>query len=196
MPRIQIRLKKIQCHETEDVTGADEFYVVAAFKKNSTAQPSAVFKGIWSLNNGQSVSPDELLFDEAVDTYEEALFKIWCFDRDAAEKIKQADLEKAREMAGDLINKIQEHREANGRKPASDATLAGMAIDALIRLLFFFVSLDDDDLLGEHPESIPTPTWWQTVNPVGPSSASHDTQFKCLYDGCHYDVHYTVTVIY
>jgi hypothetical protein len=195
MSRIQIRLKKIHCYKTEDF-GADEFYIIAGFKKNSSAKPLAVYKGIWDLNNTDSVSPDVLLFDEEVDTNEEAIFQIFCFDQDASEEIKPEDLKKAGDMVEEMINKIQEHRESNGKQPASGGNLAVMAVEALISIIGFLVSLDKDDLLGDHQETIPTPTWWQSVNPVGATEASHDTQFKCLYQGSNYDVHYNVKVIY
>jgi hypothetical protein len=196
MSRIQIRLTRIHCIETEDDLGNDEFYVVSAFKKNSDAKPVVEFKGIWSMSDGLDQPVDEQLVDETVDTGEEAYFRIWCFDRDAAEEISQADIKKAEEMVAEMLQKIESHRESNGKGPNTGIFLADLALGAIFSIIAALVNLDKDDLLGDHTETIPTPTWWQAHNPIGTSSATHITPFKCRYDGAQYDVEYEVKVIF
>ena len=204
MPRVKIILNLIECFETEDITGPDEFYVVAAFGKGIAPNfdISPVKRGNWQLNNGQSVEPNVGLFSEEVEFNQEFAFGIRCFDKDASEDLTDADLEKAARSAERTANEAgQIAREV----APNESALARFALELIKGVIMFFwdfikmiTGLDKDDFLGEDLFTLAVPGVFNpATNTLGvPASfpAVWPRQFYCLYDGCRYRVTYTVFI--
>jgi len=197
MARVKIVLNAIHCIKTEDLTGADDFYIIAAFGRESTSQIKGEIRGTWELNNGQSIEPQQVLFNEEVTPGENVSFRIRCFDQDAAEEIAAEDLDEAARLAREAATKVNELRALQNKEPIGEVTLVVFLVDLFFTALDRLVRLDKDDLLGEDK------TDWlvtEVINtPGGPIEFPYpyDLPFpricRCLYDGCDYVVLYTTT---
>ncbi len=197
MPSLNVKLNSIYCHVTEDDTGADEFYVIALMA-NGSGKPKAVFKGIWSLNDGQSVTPNDDLFTEAVSPGDEVMVHLYCFDQDAAGSLDDASLDEAIGRAYEAGREINAYRETRGMEPLPWINVAIMIARILWDIIRALVDLDRDDFLGEDEFTLTVPppvagAGGQLVY-MFPYNNPIPRPFKCLYDGAHYDVVYTVTL--
>ena len=197
MARIKIVLNAIHCFETEDLTGADNFYLVAAMARESTGEVKSKKRGIWQLNNGQSIEQEDILFNEEVTPGENVSFRIRCFDQDpGGEEIAAGNLDDAAIAAKEAAAKINALRALQNKEAMAEVTLVVFLVDMFFTALFKLISLDKDDLLGKDEID-----WLVTEvrnSPIGPIEFPYpyDVPFlrvcRCL-NGCNYLVLYTTT---
>ena len=172
MQRVQIKLKRIICNETEDV-GEDEFYAVAVcaiYGKDSNELKYTVtdISPVWSVNEPNTYRPDYLFFGRSIhlDEGDHFTVRIFCMDQDIAadlENIPEDFLkhlgERATQLANDKKEEIEKAAEVATELGIGDAlaslnpiksavSAATDAIDYVWNILRRGLALDKDDELG------------------------------------------------
>ncbi|MGB3767806.1 MAG: hypothetical protein WA947_14715 [Phormidesmis sp.] len=85
--RVFIKLLDVHCRDTEDVTGADEFYLIGSVSDSKSQQPKPILTPPVSVNDGQTKSLNgrgSLLFDAAVDSDTVINLEVGALDEDYA----------------------------------------------------------------------------------------------------------------
>ena len=214
MARVKVVINRVKCNVTEDHTGADEVYLIAAAARdpndianaekakigrlpgltkipNPSGGPATLKAPTKEMNNGDVWDPDATVVDMPLG--DGPLYVgVWLMDQDAAEDIEE-----------DEIKKMQEAVEAAGTAlaPATNGSsaLGGIIASTLIGFITQLVMFDDDDLLGFtdplfhhhvilNPVAGSVPVGWPISGNVFPQ------YFKANLDGADYDVFYTVHI--
>jgi hypothetical protein len=66
MPTFKVTLNSIRCNSTEDITGADDIYILAAWARGEQAIPpnrpkfdaNSTRAGTWEMNNGDVMAQE------------------------------------------------------------------------------------------------------------------------------------------
>ena len=135
MPRIMVYLDEARCQNTEDVSGADELYVLGAIKTNSAYTSGGFVTQPISINDGQNrkFGPGGgYVFDKTLSNSDVFQVEMAAFDEDASKSA--ADYQRAR----DTINRAL----AATPNPAA-STVGSLTLDVVNRL----IQLDKDDQL-------------------------------------------------
>jgi hypothetical protein len=143
MPRILVQLADVTCWNTEDIQGADEFYIIgsiiASFDQQKIIRP--VLTRPLSINDNQTV-PFNLpaVFDAEVPDNWYLKFALVALDEDSSKdwsKFEQAN----RAIVG------------AAESGAAAAAYAGAPIiPGILESVRWFVRQDQDDILGKHSE--------------------------------------------
>jgi hypothetical protein len=147
MPRVQVELVNIYCKDTEDVTGADHFYLVGGVMAGDAT--NGVLTTPLSINDDQTKTfpgSERLLFDTEVPNEATLFIGLAAYDEDAGKT-----WEHHKEVVTQIADKISEYAHIGGPKVA----IAGHIVQQSIRILGGIMSLDKDDLLGECKVAIP-----------------------------------------
>ncbi|AFZ22086.1 hypothetical protein [Allocoleopsis franciscana] len=154
MSRIRVVLENVTCYDTEDVTGADEFYLVGAISDGQ--QSSGVLTRPISVNDKQTKSfgiGGGTVFDAEVP--EDRILKVAlvAFDEDAGKDWSNH---------GDTITKIGQ-AVSSGLATIPNPYTAGAAVilPFAISAVGGVMSLDKDDELGQHLREFPV---WSVPN--------------------------------
>ena len=147
--KVRVELIDIHCDDTEDVTGADEFYVVASLKGGAVNKPS-ITKPI-DINDKQTKNfPDDqkVIFEGEVPKGSTIVGGIVTFDEDYGKDWEKKDKAIAKQLS-DLA--------AGGATAAGGE--AGAIVAGIIKAVYTVGDLiaqsDKDDKLGELQLSIP-----------------------------------------
>lgn len=139
MPRIIVQLADVTCWNTEDIHGADEFYILgsinASYGQEKIVKP--VLTRPLSINDGQTVQFTlPAVFDASVPEHWYLKFALVALDEDSAK-----DWSKFEQANRDLIAAAE-----------SAIAYAAPIIPATLNSVKWFVRQDQDDILGRHRE--------------------------------------------
>jgi hypothetical protein len=143
--RVRIELERVTCRDTEDVTGADEFYAVGAGADRLSGANQVLLSKPISIDNGQTRNfpadtVQRVLFEGTVDASSTVIFSARFYDEDA-----NHDWTKHGKMVSDLSAKVSTGLGLLGPKGIA----AGAVVAILTQGVGLILSLDKDDLLGE-----------------------------------------------
>lgn len=147
MPQVQVKLVNIHCKDTEDVTGADHFYLVGGVMAGDAR--CGVLTTPFSINDDQTKKfpeSEHLLFNAEVSKGDTLFIGLAAYDEDAGKT-----WEGQKEVVTKIADKIGAYAHQGGPKVA----IAGHIVQQSIRILGGIMSLDKDDLLGEYKIAIP-----------------------------------------
>lgn len=146
--RVRIEVVEIHCGNTEDVTGADEFYLVGALSDGTDAR-SSLTRPI-DINDKQTKTlPDDqkVLFDARVPVGKSIRGGLIAYDEDYAK-----DWAKQKEMVQKLTDKVSDAARSSDNK---DVNKAGWVLMAAVAAWDLIASADKDDELGRIELDIP-----------------------------------------
>jgi hypothetical protein len=149
MTRVKIELLKVECKDTEDVTGADEFYLVGALAGGGTTK--AILTTPISINDGEVKTfkrEQSILFEGDVPAGQNIQGGIKAYDEDAGK-----DWSKYGETITGITSAVSAALSLAGPKGA----LAGTILSAAVKGGGILASLDKDDELGS-TELVISPT--------------------------------------
>ena len=147
MTRIQVSLKDVTCYDTEDVTGADEFYLTGAVSNGIETSP--VLTVPVSINDKETKPFQQgggLVFDKDLSENSDLKIALIAFDEDA---------EKDWTKYGDFVTKIGSSV-SQGLKtiPRPETAIAGAIIPYVISGVGIIMKLDKDDQLGQYTYNV------------------------------------------
>lgn len=143
--RVRVELVNVYCWDTEDVTGADDFYVVGAFTDG--ARKKGVLTRPIEINDNQRkafAGADRVVFDGHVMPYQVVVGGLKALDEDFAK-----DWRKQSQFISYIVHAISVSGAALGHPEA--AAIAETAYTVFDRC----ASADKDDLLGKQTFVIP-----------------------------------------
>ncbi|MEW6493437.1 MAG: hypothetical protein AB1589_13170 [Cyanobacteriota bacterium] len=179
--QVRIELLDVKCGNTEDVTGADEFYIVGALSDGTNTK--AALTTPMDINDGQTKSfraDQQVIFDAYVPNGVTVRGGLKAYDEDFAKDWSQY---------GPMVNQITTVVAA-GLSAAGYAT-AGDILNYGVKGFGFFASLDKDDELGKLELN---------VSPLGPNVEEKTWRFRKTgsiwnpgYSTWDYTVRYRIT---
>ena len=140
MPKLRIELVDVYCGDTEDITGADDFYLVGALAGGGTTKP--ILTRPIKINDKQTKQfrpEDILLFEGEIPQGQSVKGGLNAYDEDAA---------KSWQKHGETIKNITEKVSSVVAIAGPPGVLAGQILSAAVAAAGLIGSLDKDDLLG------------------------------------------------
>lgn len=149
--RVRVELDSVRCADTEDVTGADEFYAAGAGVDRFSGAAQTVLCKPFAVNDRQTkafpmASGERVVFEGTVDAASSIGIGLKFFDEDA-----NRDWTKYGAMAGELGNKVS----AGVALLPAYGKAAGAVLTVLTQAAGLIMSLDQDDLLGDVTLDLP-----------------------------------------
>jgi hypothetical protein len=147
--RIRVELVNVKCGDTEDVTGADHFYVVSALSGGTKETSNSFITKHFRINDGQTKTfskADRVLFDAKVPANGMVVGGMKAFDEDYAK-----DWEKQKENAKTATNALA----AAAATWGGQGKTAGTVIKVAFEVYDEVSSLDKDDCLGTTQLKVP-----------------------------------------
>jgi hypothetical protein len=143
--RVRVELDRVTCHDTEDVTGGDEFYAMGAGADRFSGKNQVLLSKPFSINDGQTKnfpveSVQRVLFEGTVDAASTVMFAVRFYDEDS-----NKDWTKHQSMVTNLSKGVSSGLALLGPKGIA----AGAVLTVLTQSVGLIMSLDKDDLLGE-----------------------------------------------
>ncbi len=140
MTHVTIRIANLHCRNTEDVTGADEFYTVSALSTGHPSQTQADVLPKLSINDKEIRQPNYVIYDGWVDKGSSVRGGLIAYDEDFAK-----DWAKRPQWVDQLTYTI-----AQGLQKSGDARLvpAGIILQYGYKAFDLIASADKDDKLG------------------------------------------------
>ena len=160
--RVRIELQDIICRDTEDITGADTFYLVGALSDGASTK-AVLTRPVW-INNYQTKPfrpEDQLLFDARVPERDTVRGGLTAFDQDYAK-----DWAKHGDMGTKITNGVAALLAASGNPKA---IAAGAILKGAVTVWDGLARLDVDDKLGSLELTVPA---------SGPSAESKSWDLK------------------
>lgn len=148
---VRIELDSARCRDTEDVTGADEFFALGAGADRLSGVSCAVLSKPFRLNNGQvkqfpAAANERVVFDGTVDAASTIAIGLKFYDEDA-----NHDWSKHGPMITALTTKVA----AGLALIPSYGTVAGAVLTTVTQGIGLIMSLDKDDLLANVALELP-----------------------------------------
>ncbi len=179
--QVRIELLNVKCGNTEDVTGADEFYIVGALSDGTNT--NAALTSPISINDGQTKSfssGQQVIFNANVPQGVTVRGGLKAFDEDWAK-----DWSKYSSTATKIKDAVVAGLTASGNpKAVTAATILNYGFQAFSTIS----SLDKDDQLGKFELN---------VSPIGPNVEEKTWKFKKSdwtgYSSWDYTVRYRIT---
>lgn len=140
MTKVRIELVDVYCGDTEDVTGADDFYLVGALV--GAGQTKAILTTPIKINDRQrkSFPPDQcVLFDGDIPEGQSIKGGLKAFDEDAAKDWSKY---------GDTVNQISSNVSGALAGAGPEGAIASKILQVATMGVGLLASLDRDDLLG------------------------------------------------
>jgi hypothetical protein len=149
--RVRIELDHVRCSDTEDVTGADEFYAIGAGADRFSGANNTLLSKPFNINNGQTKdfpveSSQRVIFEGTVDAASTIVAGVKFLDEDA-----NHDWSKYGSMVTDLSGKVSTGLALLG--PYGKG--AGAVLTTVTQAAGLIMSLDQDDLLGDITIELP-----------------------------------------
>ncbi|MEP0885209.1 hypothetical protein NDI49_27030 [Trichocoleus sp. ST-U3] len=145
---VRIEVHRVHCGNTEDVTGADELYIVGALSDGTTSRGALTSPMSINDNQEKEFNPSQrVIFDADVEPNAVVRGGLKAFDE---------DFSKDWAKYGDTVNKIS-NQVSQGLKSTQDPTAvaAGEILSYATKAFGFFASLDKDDELGTIELNVP-----------------------------------------
>ncbi len=184
--RVRIELDTVSCADTEDVTGADEFFAIGAGVDRFSGAHNELLSKPFAVNNGEKKtfpveSVQRVLFEATVDAASTIVVGVEFLDEDA-----NHDWTKHGAMVTDLSNKVSAGLALLGPY----GKIGGAVLTVVTQAAGLIMALDQDDLLAAIPIELPVaqlPTGTSTYTiPVRGGSG--------WWSSWSYQVSYKVTV--
>lgn len=150
MAHIRIDLVEVKCHDTEDVLGTDEFYILGAVAC-SGGNAKAILTTPFKIKDDQTcVFPpaEAVVFDEDVSDGETITLVLHAYDEDASK-----DLEKLEEMRAIWMREIQENNDMLINNDKRAEYVRNLAQNLFMKVMHLE---GEDDHLGTLDVVIPT----------------------------------------
>ena len=146
--RIQVEVLEIRCGNTEDVTGADEFYLVSALSDGVTPRGN-VTRPLDINDNQTKTLPDDqkVLYEASVPVGKSVVGGMIAYDEDYAK-----DWAKQKEMITKVTDKISDAAKSSDNK---NANKAGWILQIAVQAWDLVASADKDDELGRIELNLP-----------------------------------------
>lgn len=141
---VQVRITRIHCGNTEDVTGGDELYFTSVLTDGSDENTQAEIVGTIPINDDETIRPNALIYGATLPNDRVVRGGIEAFDEDSAK-----DWAKKPSWVEDMKNRVVEL--AQNRLTGGAAVL----LDAAYEVVEKIVVGDDDDKLGRKTLEIP-----------------------------------------
>jgi len=138
---VRVELLEVHCGNTEDVTGADEFYVVGALSDGESTK--SVLTQPININDNQTksfVATQRIAFDAKVPIGKTIRGGLIAYDEDYAK-----DWAKQKEMVNKITDSVSEAARSYDNK---DAKKAGWILKLAVAAWDLIASTDKDDELG------------------------------------------------
>jgi hypothetical protein len=148
MTRTVVSLDSVFCRDTEDVTGADEFYLVGGVSDGGTTK--GILTKPLSINDGQRKSFGEgggVVFDADVPNDRVLKVAFTAFDEDAAH-----DWDKHGENVMKIASAVSTGLKAI---PNPYTAAAALILPIAVSAVGGIMKLDQDDMLGTHAGDFP-----------------------------------------
>ena len=180
MTRMRVVLQDVVCNDTEDVTGADEFYVTGAVSDGPNN--AGVLTRPIRINNGQTTEFGEgggTVFDADVPNKSILKVVLIAFDADSSKDWSQH---------GEAVTGISQSVSA-GLSSIDDpyTAAAGVILPFVIQGVGGIMGLDKDDELGQHLREFPV-----GATPDGEHLQLWTLSQAGLYSGWNYTVRYKI----
>ncbi|MGL5064978.1 MAG: hypothetical protein ACRC62_33845 [Microcoleus sp.] len=157
MPNIKVKLVDVSCRDTEDITGADDFYLVGALVGGGVTK--AILTRPIKINDNQTKTfrpEDSVLFEGNIPEGESIKGGLKAYDEDAGKDWAKY---------GDTIKQITT-KVANAVAMAGpEGVIAGKILSLATTGLGILAKLDKDDLLG---------TTELEISATGPAQEVHE----------------------
>lgn len=140
MVNIKIELMDVYCGDTEDITGADDFYLVGALVGGGTTK--AILTRPVKINDKQTkrfAPEDSVLFEGDIPQGQSVKGGLSAYDEDAAKDWARY---------GDTIKQISNSVSSALAGAGPEAAIAGKILSAATTGIGILSGLDKDDLLG------------------------------------------------
>lgn len=181
--QVKIELINVYCADTEDVTGADEFYIVGALTDGTQANTKAALTSPISINNGQTKTfpaSQQVLFNGYVAQGTTIRGGLKAYDEDWAH-----DWAKYEPWAKTIKDAVVTGLNASANpKAVAAATILDWGFKGFSAISY----LDKDDLLGKIELN---------VSPIGPNVEEKSWKFSRSdwtgYSSWNYTVRYRIT---
>lgn len=180
--QVKIELIDVNCGNTEDVTGADDFYIVSALSAGTDETSKSAVTKPFKINDGQTkkIAEDQrVLFDAKVPVQGTIRGGMKMFDEDYAK-----DWAKQKEMAEKATNAVSSAAEKLGGPPG---VKAGAVLKAAFEVYNGIASLDKDDVLDEIELNIPadgpaeeTKEWKKVERGIGFSTWDYTVRYRIV----------------
>lgn len=176
--KVEIRIKKIHCGNTEDVTGSDELYFTSVLTDGSSEKTQAEVVGIITINDNQTRNPNALIYRATLASGRSVRGGIVAFDEDSAK-----DWAKKPEWVESMKDQVVKGLKAQGNPWAVGA---GVVLEWGYKIVDTIIKADKDDKLGEKQLNIPV---------TGPASQTLSWKFSKKGDWLGYSSwNYTVDI--
>lgn len=146
--KVEIRIKKVHCGNTEDVTGGDELYFTSLLTDGSAANTQAEIVDVIPINDNETKYPNALIYSAAVPNDRSIRGGIEAFDEDSSkdwsekpqwiEDLKKAASEKLDDESEDTL-----------------VVAAALILDWGYAVIGTVMRADKDDKLGREQLDIP-----------------------------------------
>ena len=139
MSHVKVILDNVKCKDTEDVFGADEFYLVGSITDGGSVNPILVKP--FSIKNGKTKKINTVIFDQDVPSERNLKLAIYAYDQDSSH-----DWKKYGTYATAISAAVSKGLQAI---PNPYTIAAGYILPHIVAGSGVLMSLDKDDRLGK-----------------------------------------------
>ncbi|MDN6170140.1 MAG: hypothetical protein L0J11_08675, partial [Micrococcaceae bacterium] len=139
--KVEIRITKIHCGNTEDVTGPDELYFTSMLTDGSAEKTQAEVVGIISINDNQHKYPNALIYSDILANDRSIRGGVVAFDEDSSK-----DWANKPKWIEKLKDGVIKGLKASGHPVAVSG---GEILDWGYKIADAIIKADKDDKLGE-----------------------------------------------
>lgn len=161
MPHRHVRVEflRVKCGNTEDVTGADEFYAVGSGKDRVSGQSTSAMSKPMSINDGRTkdfpfATAERVLFEDDVSAASTVVLACKFLDQDASQDWDSTYTALSAAIGGS-ITAVQAAAVLAGTATAGAALVPVAVLAAITAGVAALIRLDKDDVLGEHTFEVP-----------------------------------------
>ena len=145
--KIEVRIKKIHCGNTEDIHGEDELYLTSILSDGSSNNTQAAIVGKMGINDNQTKNPNEIIFSGTLPTDRSIRGGLGAFDEDSGK-----DWSKKPEWVAYMKDGVVTGLSSSGNPKA---VVAGQIIAWGYTGIDKLMKADKDDHLGQQELNIP-----------------------------------------
>ncbi|MDQ4033925.1 MAG: hypothetical protein M3332_17470 [Actinomycetota bacterium] len=180
MTHVTIRIAKVHCRGTEDVTGADELYTVSTLATGNPSQTQAAVMPKFNINDNETKYPNYVIYDSWIDEGSSVRGGLVVYDEDFAK-----DWAKRPQWVDKLTNAVAQWLQNSGDPKK---VTAGKILQYGYKAFDLIASADKDDKLASIELDISeggpqkeTQTWnFRREDPTGFSDWNYSVDLEIL----------------